>query len=118
MLRPPISRTYSHLGTLELIVGRNVRIMVMGDKKPASKSFARSGFATAPAAIWTLENGYSVEERNTAALKANGVAEQTNIVPSPLPTGRELPRRTPISRSWRPDDQGEGRASRALLISS
>jgi len=106
------------IGTLDLIVSRNVRIMVMGDKKPASKSCARSGFATAPAAIWTLENGYSGEERNTAALKANGVAEQTNIVPSPLPTARELPRRTPISRSWRPGDQGEGRVSRALLISS
>ena len=51
------------------------------------------------AAIWALEHGYSGEEPNTAALKANGAAEQTNIAPSPSPTARQLPRLALISKA-------------------
>jgi two-component system, NarL family, nitrate/nitrite response regulator NarL len=51
------------------------------------------------AAIWALEHSYSGEGPKAAALKANGVAEQTYIVPSPAPTARQLPRLALISRS-------------------
>jgi two-component system nitrate/nitrite response regulator NarL len=51
------------------------------------------------AAIWALEHGYSGEEPKAAALKANGAAEPTYIVPSLSPTATELPRPAPISRS-------------------
>ena len=49
------------------------------------------------AAIWALERSYSGEEPKAAALKANGAAEQTYIVPSP--TARVLPRLALTSRS-------------------
>ena len=51
------------------------------------------------AAIWALEHGYSGEEPNTAALKANGAADQTHIAPSPSPTAGQLPRLALTSRS-------------------
>jgi hypothetical protein len=51
------------------------------------------------AAIWALEHSYSGEEPKAAALKANGTAEQTYIVPSPSPSAKRLPRLALISRS-------------------
>ena len=54
------------------------------------------------AAIWALEHSYSGEEPKAAALKANGAAEQTYIVPSPSPTARQLPRLALISKVLTP----------------
>ena len=51
------------------------------------------------AAIWALEHSYCGEEPNTAALKANGAAEQTYIAPSPSTTARQLPRLALISKA-------------------
>ena len=51
------------------------------------------------AATWALGHSYSGEEPKAAALKANGTAEQTDIVPPPSPTARQLPRLALISRS-------------------